>query len=377
MPEYLSPGVYVEEFDSGVKAMEGVGTSTAGFVGMAERGPVVGAPEFITSFAEYQRKFGGYLSANAYEGYRFLPYAVEQFFLNGGARCFIMRVAPEDAKPAASSDAASALKIYAANPGQWGNKLKVIFRKASKAKTQILAVEGNKFQLKSVAGFNEGDTVCFSEGENRIYNRIVKVMDKMVEFKEPFDPEQVVDTSIVPTKVLTTCEVNLEVVYDDVVEKYEQAGLNVTASNYILNKIQKSELIRIEVTPQESIMHPIAAILGEDVESGKIELAGGSDGSLSKVNPSTFIGEDKGPGARTGLQSFIENDVVSIMAIPGITDPAVQLALVAHCENLASRFAVLDVPIDTVKVTDVAVHRSIVDSSYAAMYHPWVQVLMP
>ena len=42
MAEYLSPGVYVEEFDSGVKAMEGVGTSTAGFIGLAEKGPVRG-----------------------------------------------------------------------------------------------------------------------------------------------------------------------------------------------------------------------------------------------------------------------------------------------------------------------------------------------
>ena len=52
MAEYLSPGVYVEEFDSDVKAMEGVGTSTAGFVGLAEKGPVTGRPVLLTSFAE-------------------------------------------------------------------------------------------------------------------------------------------------------------------------------------------------------------------------------------------------------------------------------------------------------------------------------------
>ena len=56
MAEYLSPGVYVEEYDSGVKAMEGVGTSTAGFVGMAQKGPVRGLPVLITSMADYQRR---------------------------------------------------------------------------------------------------------------------------------------------------------------------------------------------------------------------------------------------------------------------------------------------------------------------------------
>ena len=83
MAEYLSPGVYVEEYDSGASPMQGVSTSTAGFVGLAERGPVVGQPLLVTSFADYKRMYGGYLSDAAYGNARFLPYAVEQFFLNG------------------------------------------------------------------------------------------------------------------------------------------------------------------------------------------------------------------------------------------------------------------------------------------------------
>ena len=53
MAEYLSPGVYVEEFDSGSKSMEGVGTSTAGFIGLAERGSSVGVPQLVTSFSDF------------------------------------------------------------------------------------------------------------------------------------------------------------------------------------------------------------------------------------------------------------------------------------------------------------------------------------
>ncbi len=94
MAEYLAPGIYIEEFDSGVKAMEGVGTSTAGFVGLAERGPVDGRPTLVTSFADYQRRFGGYLSALEFKAYRFLPNSVEQFFTNGGSSLYVMRVVP-------------------------------------------------------------------------------------------------------------------------------------------------------------------------------------------------------------------------------------------------------------------------------------------
>ena len=52
MAEYLSPGVYVEEYDSGATPMQGVSTSTAGFVGLAERGPVIGQPQLVTSFSD-------------------------------------------------------------------------------------------------------------------------------------------------------------------------------------------------------------------------------------------------------------------------------------------------------------------------------------
>ena len=59
MAEYLSPGVYVEEFESGGKPMEGVGTSTAGFIGLAEKGAAEGVPQLVTNFADFKRKYGG------------------------------------------------------------------------------------------------------------------------------------------------------------------------------------------------------------------------------------------------------------------------------------------------------------------------------
>ncbi len=119
MAEYLAPGVYVEEFESGPKAMEGVGTSTAGFVGLAVRGPVIGRPVLLTSFADYQRRFGGYLSELSYGGYRYLPNCVEQFFTNGGSTCYVMRVAPEDA--AAALGALTPMPCIPVPAGPWTN----------------------------------------------------------------------------------------------------------------------------------------------------------------------------------------------------------------------------------------------------------------
>lgn len=92
MPEYLSPGVYVEEVERGAKSIEGVSTSTAGFLGQTERGS--DKPQFVTSFAEFKRKYGGfakYRRNKKLEGTS-LAYAVDGFFNNGGGRCYIGRV---------------------------------------------------------------------------------------------------------------------------------------------------------------------------------------------------------------------------------------------------------------------------------------------
>lgn len=95
MPEYLSPGVYVEEIDTGNKPIEGVSTSTAGMLGVTERGPV-NVPILITSYGEYRRWFGERLPlsdfSNALGPHCFLPHAVEGFFQNEGQRAYITRV---------------------------------------------------------------------------------------------------------------------------------------------------------------------------------------------------------------------------------------------------------------------------------------------
>lgn len=388
MAEYLSPGVYVEEFDSGSKPMEGVSTSTAGFVGLAQRGPVVGIPQLVTNFADFTRKYGGYLSENEFGEYRYLAYAVEHFFLNGGARCFVMRVAPEDAAPAVGylpKEEGAVLKVAAKNPGSWGNRLQVTISPSGKAKTQILEIitenDKKQYRVKKAAGFHVGDIVVFQEAgtDTVVYNRIVKCQDNILEFADDFD-DSVVDTELLPVKVLSTCEFNMEVRFGDIVESYENASFNINETNYIVKKTEKSDLIQVEHIKGEEAkpVSPFEQIAGDaGREAVNMSFAGGSDGSVSALSLADFIGTDNGAGRRTGIQSFVDNDMVSIMAVPGVTNPNVQLSLVAHCENLASRFAVLDMPREAKKIDDIVAHRDMFDSDYAALYHPWLTVFDP
>ena len=368
MPEYFSPGVYVEEYDNSPRSIEGIGTSTAGFVGMAEKGATSGAPVLVTNFRSFSRQFGGFLSEYTHGEYRFLANAVEQYFANGGTRCYVARVIPPDAK-AAKADK-GVLKLTAANEGKWGNRIQVSFNTATRKKMQLIAKSGeNGYVAKRVDGFREGDTVVF-DGE---YNKIATIYDETVTFEEAFTAD-VVDEGVIPQKVVQLVTFDMQVRFNDDVENYVDVSLNSTAPNFIGARLAQSELVKAEVKPVSAIGNPVAEILGDDLESGMFVLDGGSDGNISKVNAGTFIGKDEGPDGRTGLQAFLENETVSMMAIPGVTIPEVVAALVGHCETLRSRFAVIDMPLEKTKPNDLIQYRSMVDSTYAAMYHPWIQV---
>src|SRR5262249_60346095 len=101
MAQYLSPGVYVEEVDTGNKPIEGVSTSTAGVVGVTERGPA-NVPILVTSFGEFRRWFGGYVSIKDFtdptgRAHCYLPHAVEGLVTNGGQRAYVVRTTADEA----------------------------------------------------------------------------------------------------------------------------------------------------------------------------------------------------------------------------------------------------------------------------------------
>ena len=372
MAEYFSPGVYVEEFDSSPRAIEGVGTSTAGFIGMTVKGPTIGAPSLCTSFADFQRQFGGYLSEYSHGPYRYLPNAVEAFFQNGGTRCFVSRVIPENAKVAAAQQ--GPLSLRAANEGKWGNRILMSFTTVNRRKLQLIRKEGPAvYAAKTVAGFAEGDLVEFA-GE---LNRISAIFENTVTFEQDFSGDPV-DASLVPKAVVYSVEMDVTVRYEGDVETYSGVSMNATAANYLGAKLTASKLVMVDALDQvDGIVNPVSAIFGEGKLSGSIAFSGGSDGTMDAVNAGVFIGVDNGPGKRTGIQSFLENTVASIIAIPGVTIPEVIVSLVAHCENEKNRFAIIDIPQELVKTGDIIEYRNMIDSTYAAMYHPWIQVFDP
>ena len=217
----------------------------------------------------------------------------------------------------------------------------------------------------------------FTDGKKIVYNKVVNSRDNVIAFENELK-EDVVDKTILPKKIISTCEFSIEVSYNDIVEFYDQMSFNVVAPNYVEKKIAKSDLVEVHyLEDNKEIIPPFEQLVGKEKSVGSVSFTGGSNGSISNISAADFIGEDRGAGRRTGIQSFLDNDVVSLIAIPGVTDPNVQLTLVAHYENTGSRFAVLDIPKDARKVEDIIAHRNIFDTNYAALYHPWLTVFDP
>src|SRR5713226_2157929 len=134
MPEYLSPGVYVEEIDRGPKPIEGVGTAMAVFVGFTEKAHMTevidgetithdlfNRPQLVTNWSQYVERFGGFV-AGAY-----LPMAVYGYFQNGGSRCYVLSVKTIPRAQAAllNSEGKPGLIVRAKTAGFDGLRLRV------------------------------------------------------------------------------------------------------------------------------------------------------------------------------------------------------------------------------------------------------------
>src|SRR5258708_2527192 len=168
MPELLHPGVYVQEVPAAVMPIEGVSTSTAAFIGIADKGPIPGTkmpnlrpaqPLLVTSFTEYTRNFGGFRSDS------FLTYAARGFFDNGGRRLYIVRVAP--ATIATAHDG----PFSASSAGAWGNNIWIRIDNSSDGDTT------HHFKLSVFYGATQADAEA----------NLVEAYDN-VTFHAPGDP---------------------------------------------------------------------------------------------------------------------------------------------------------------------------------------------
>lgn len=120
MENLKTPGVYIRESTTTPSGIVSLGV--AGFVGQAQRGPL-NFPQEITSWGHFRDIFGDFI------GFGYLPYIVFGFFLNGGQRCLVIRVADETAQKAGlellDENGAPVIEIEALDEGKWGEAVEI------------------------------------------------------------------------------------------------------------------------------------------------------------------------------------------------------------------------------------------------------------
>ncbi|MCE1204360.1 MAG: phage tail sheath subtilisin-like domain-containing protein [Holophagaceae bacterium] len=98
MPEYLAPGVFVEETSFRSQAIQGIDTTTAAFVGPTRKGPYGNRPSLLTSLVDFQRIYGSFadllVSGPAELKRNHVAHAVQAYFANGGRRLYVARTRP-------------------------------------------------------------------------------------------------------------------------------------------------------------------------------------------------------------------------------------------------------------------------------------------
>lgn len=425
MAEYLAPGVYVEETSFRAKSIEGVATSTAGFVGLALYGPTSGQPVLVTSYEEYRRYFGGIEDLNlaGVSTTNYLAHAVRSFFENGGKRVYVARVfEPTPTTTEADATAVSAslgagatnVVIRARFPGLAGD-LDVRLR-LTRGQNVCVGAQGSR----RLVGLRTGDVVQIRTAGTPS----VTLRDAVIDttnfldgglltqlFAVEVDAQGVatlhnssgqydldLEVGLVVQRITLTVEVGTAPervdVYTDLSPHPASAmGLSRvmrTANPTLGIEAPYDRAARVWVdwsgTPTDDDVLAFVQTIADGIADADDDpwftrsLTGGNDGV--ELDADTMAGGGSDHSA-TGLAALAEVDDIAIVAAPGSsalsTADACQAArdyLISHCENLRYRFAILSGPrdADSTTIRDIRAQH---DSSYAGLYYPWVVVSDP
>jgi uncharacterized protein len=365
---YSTPDVYFEWLDAAHR-IDPASTAVAGFVGIAERGPLHQAVR-LRSWTQFQSIFGERIA----QGY--LAYAVQGFFANGGSTCFAVRVAdPETARRAqidlveVSPLGGARLRLTASSEGKWAHRMTV----------SVLFITTGRFTL----------TLTLPSGQQEIFR------DLSLNEEDPRNAERIIS----PWRYRNPGSIS----------EYEATKRFIDAKEG--SKLVEAEFVGPGVPPAASEL-----ALSSILQFGRMK--GGADG-LGALQPEHFNSDLSAENGEWGLAVLKKEPEVAMVAIPDLIptrdepptiptpppdcsipetpplppdqpDPpdlppvfespqiqALEFGLIRHCELLKDRVALLHTLPNQSSPTEVIAHRRQFDSSYAAFFFPWIRVPNP
>lgn len=448
MPEYLAPGVYVEETSFRSKSIEGVSTTTTGFIGPCRYGPVDLENELITSLSEFELTYGDRqrLRVGTDFMHNYLWHAVRAFFTEGGRRLYISRTFRrlDDTKDApkknefdptltltngvyndgfARANLLGGLVVRARYQGAAGN-LRVRF--TLRLGQNVLSQTGTGADTKvAVTGALRHRDVVLKvrpgvAGDTPVaYLALWNPANQGWDFTtDPLDPTKTITTADLvdrQMRVVTltvTVESNTTLTWENLAldpEHTRDGSTDSLASTFAFDPTNPARGRSIPVVIEagstvKNGLDLLAALapsapspsalwtsLGNLQSTDKdrstdVLLQGGNDG-LRPLATHYEGGVEENTMRKTGLAQFEDLEDISIVAAPGSTfgfesdaygadSATIVNLLIAHAAKMRYRIAVLDSG-DGQSLGQVRAMRAKIDSSYAALYYPWVKVLDP
>ncbi|WP_030260415.1 MULTISPECIES: phage tail sheath family protein [Streptomyces] len=320
MPSYLTPGVYVEEVQSGARPIEGVGTAVAAFVGFAETGPFH-EPTLVTNWDQYVQRFGGFTEGT------YLAHAVYGYFANGGGSAYVVRVGDPARR---ASGVAPAPAVSAPPP---------------------VAIAGFLFSALPGAGGEVSVEIADVEGENVPEDRFRLLVRRGGEIAETYD---------VSTRKSTKGYVVTQLRESKLVAVAEQPGTAPSRPE------RRTHALAAAPAPATGPVAAPATRLDPAEYVGDAAARTGFSG-LEAIDEITMV-------AVPDLMSAYQRG-----DLDGEGLRTVQLAVMSHCEQMGDRIAVLDPPpgLNAQRMRTWRQEEAGFDSRYAALYYPWIKVFDP
>lgn len=415
MPEYLAPGVYVEETSFRAKSIEGVGTSTTAFAGPTRKGPVATAellPEILTSYADFERIYGGFADLNLavanaadFRPINFLAHAVRAYFNEGGSRLYVARVYAANAGAAGTAQTAD-LRVGAALPAESDvNRIRFAARFPGRCgngavptneqpalrgiQTREIVAPAPQRVLDSapVGSLARTGAGPFTYFVKRAAGWLPMGDDGSVAADAA--PASPANASLVTLAVITTDADGGTLAIDDlgldnqhprwvgtVMAEMPNRRADQTENLYAIrlgSGVNARQLLdALFPDAQNAVAGDAAATaaLRRNGRRGSFGLAGGDDGAM--------------PGEAAyvpALAALAKIDDIAIVAAPGSSAftgrDAIRNALISHAEGRRMyRIAVLDTD-ERLNAGAARDARSTIDSKYAALYYPWVVIANP
>jgi len=435
MPTYLHPGVYVEEIPSGARPIEGVGTSTAAFIGYTTKGPVM-APVLIFKWDTYDDQFGGLRDTGKSAQGDPMGFAVYNFFLNGGTAAYIVRVTREGTADAAEGflvnpiDATRIIQFTAANPGEWGNGLELRFALKEDSithftlKVGVLDGEGEFKEIERFADLTVADEGAsdFIEGKVNDASQLVKIEVKDI---SPYllgvsisqDLSPVTDFSGLNDKTMTITVDRTARTVTFATDDFDNTGTLADVAARIQQLVRGSVVANPAVRDFtcEEDNHLLVLTSGTRLPASSVVVTGPGGGTDASID--LLMGDANDGTERTGQESLNRllsgaagevslaggtngtmpdkaayDDVfnifekyrdINMICLPDQTwnttgERAIIDAAVSHAEKMKNRMVIIDPPVGI----ELKTEKSVTDlgfkpKTYSVVYYPWTRVANP